>query len=158
MKKAEGNAQTMADVTKKNYGQAFQTGLKLQEEALQWWGAMLNRGGTLPLPDWRGPWTTWATLAGEAMSKTEAQIEEVAGLMEKNTRAAAELMEKATEAAQTPVLEDSQTKWLEVWALSVKAMQANWQAALQLSAQNVDSCLDLVRKGADFQGQSLKAA
>src|SRR5512138_2361509 len=103
----------MAEATLKNYEQAMRMGLKMQEEAGRWWTSMFNQGSFAQ--EWQKRFNDVNGVASSLMPLTEKRMEEVINLMEKNTKAGAELMKKAVDAAQTPGAAESQAKWLDFW-------------------------------------------
>jgi len=70
--------------------------------------------------------------------------------MEKNGRASAELMKKAVDAAQTPVISESQAKWMEFWTSSMGAVRSNTEALTEMGVKAVDSWVNFVRKNSEL--------
>jgi hypothetical protein len=58
-------------------------------------------------------------------------------------------MKKAVEAAQTPVLSESQAKWMDFWTSSMGAVRSNAEAFTEISSKTLDSWIDFVRKNTD---------
>jgi hypothetical protein len=137
----------MADAALKNYQQALHTSLKLQEEAGRWWSSMLNQ--TAFVPDWQKRVSDVTGLANDLLPLAQRRMEDVIGLMEKNSRTSAELMKKAVDAAQTPAIAESQAKWLDFWASSLGAVRSNTEAVSEISSKTIDSWIDFVRKNRD---------
>jgi hypothetical protein len=143
--------QAMSDLTgkaMKNCEQALRTGLKLQEEAVLWWTNMINH--TAAAQDWQKPLQTATTLAEGIMPEAQKRMEEVLGLMEKNSRTGAELVKKAVDAAQTPVLSESQAKWMDFWTDSMGAARAGTEELTQIGSKALDSWVDFVRKNTEL--------
>jgi hypothetical protein len=138
----------MADQVAKNCEQVLRSGLKLQQEAGQWWNNLLNQAPAAQ--DWQKRLTNFASVANGVMPAAQKQMEELMDLMEKNSHAGAELLKKAVEAAQTPVLADSQTKWMEVWTSSLAAAKSAAQAITQINMRGVDSCIDFIRQNTEM--------
>ena len=76
-------------------------------------------------------------------------MEEVISLMEKNSKTGAELMKKAVDAAQTPVIAESQAKWMDFWTSSMGAVRSNTEAVSEMSSKAIDSWIDFVRKNTE---------
>lgn len=131
----------------KNCEQAVRTGLKLQEEAVVWWTKLINQ--TTVGQDWQKPLHTATSLADKLMPEAQKRMEEVLSFMEKNSRAGADLMQKAVDAAQTPVISDSQTKWMEFWSASLGAVRTSTEELTQIGAKAIDSWVDFVRKNTE---------
>jgi len=133
----------MADKAMKNYEQALRTGLKLQEEAGKWWTGVLNQSTSAQ--DWQKRATNWTTMATGVMPAAQKRMEDVLELMEKSSRTGAELVKKAVDAAQTPVIAESQAKWLDFWTASLGAARSNAEALTQIHTRAIDSWIDFVR-------------
>ena len=137
----------MADTAMKNYEQAVRTGLKLQEEAGKCWTSMLNQATYAQ--DWQKQFTQMTGVANNLMPLAQRRMEDFMTLLEKNSHASTELMKKAVEAAQTPGLAESQTKWMEFWTASLGAVRSNAEAVGEMSSKAIDSWIDFVRKTSD---------
>ncbi|HEV2391005.1 MAG TPA: hypothetical protein VG146_01445 [Verrucomicrobiae bacterium] len=137
----------MADTAMKNYEQAVRTGLKLQEEAGKCWTSMLNQATYSQ--DWQKQFTQMTGVANNLMPLAQQRMEDFMALLEKNGHASTELMKKAVEAAQTPGLAESQTKWMEFWTASLGAVRSNAEAVGEMSSKAIDSWIDFVRKTSD---------
>jgi hypothetical protein len=150
--KERGSAQEkqeteMADNARKNYEQAMKTGLRMQEEAARWWSSIWSQ--TAAVPDWQKRVSNFTALASGVLPLAQKRMEEVIDLIEKNSRTSAELMKKAVDAAQTPVIADSQAKWMEFWTSSMGAMRSNVEALTEINSRAIDSCIDFVRKNTE---------
>ena len=142
----------MSDVTEqvvKNWEQAVRSGLKLQQEAGQWWSNMLNQAAP-NAQDWQKRFTCISSVANGVMPTAQKRMEEMMDLMEKNSQTGTELFKKAAEAVQTPVLADSQTKWMDVWTSSLGAAKAAAEDITQISARGIDSCIDFIRQNTEI--------
>jgi len=137
----------MADKALKGYEQAIRTGLKLQEEATRWWTSTLSQ--TASPQDWQKRFTNATALANGVMPIAQRRMEEVLELMEKNSRTGAELLKKAADAAQTPVIADSQAKWMDFWAASVGAARSNAEAVTEINSRAMDAWIDFIRKNTE---------
>jgi hypothetical protein len=137
----------MADQTRKQYEQAIRAGQRFQEGAGQWWSRVLNQGAAA---EWQKHVANFASLASNMMPLAQRRMEDVMSLMEKNSKASADLMRKAVDAAQTPVIAESQAKWFEFWTSSVRTMQSNVEAVTELSTRAIDSWVDFVRKNTEI--------
>ena len=157
MKDREKSVSEMTDTAMKNYEQAIRTTLKLQEEAARCWSSMLNQ--TSLLQDWQKKVDNFSGIANKIVPLAQQRMEEVISLMEKNSRTGAELMKKAVDAAQTPVLSESQAKWMEFWTSSMGAMRTNTEAFAEIGTKAVDSWIDFVRRNSEVnQIRTPKAA
>ncbi len=155
--RTENPVKGAADTAMKNYEQAIRTGLRLQEEASKWWTSVFNQGGYSQ--EWQKRMSDFTGMANHLMPMAQKRMEDVMGLMEKNSRTSAELFKKAVDAAQTPVLAESQAKWMEVWTSSMGAVRSNTEALSQISGKVIDSWIDFVRKNTEVpEARVTKAA
>lgn len=137
----------MAEKAMKNYEEALRTGLKFQEEAGKWWTSMFNQAGLAQ--DWQKRVSDMSGMASSLMPLAQRRMEEVLTLMEKNSKTGSELVKKAVDAAQTPIVADSQAKWMDFWASSLGAVRTNAEAVSQMSSKAIDSWIEFVRKNTD---------
>jgi hypothetical protein len=138
----------MTDQAMRSYEQALRTGMKLQEETSKWWGNLLNQG--TPAQDWQKRFLNFVGVANVLVPATQKRMEEVLDLVEKNTRTSADLMKKAGDAAQAPVMAESQNKWLDVWTSSLGAIRTNAEAVTQINSRAIDSWIDFIQKNAEI--------
>ena len=153
---AEAKVTEMADAARKNYEHAFRTGQRLQEEAAQWWTKMASQTSTAG--DWQKQFANLTSAASRVMPLAQKRVEDAIELIEKNGRTSAELLKKAVEAALTAGLAESQSKWLEFWASSMKAVQGNVEAFNELSCKALDSWMAFVRETNDTASRAARAA
>jgi hypothetical protein len=150
--KNSGRTQTkpmsdMADTAMKNYEQAMRTGLKFQEEAGRCWSTLFNQAASAQ--DWQKRVTHATGMANSLMPLAQKRMEQVVELMEKNSRTGAELMKKAVDAAQTPVIAESQAKWVDFWTTSMGAVRSNAEAVTEISAKALDSWIDFLNRNTE---------
>ena len=154
--KAGEHLNDMADHARRQYEHAVRTGQKLQEEAGQWWTKMLSQAATVT--DWQKQFTNAASMTGRMLPLAQQRMEDAMELLERNGRTGADLMKRAVEAAQTPSIAESQAKWLDFWASSMKAMQGNVEAVIEMSTKAIDSWIHFVRSNAETsEGRTLKS-
>jgi hypothetical protein len=141
------------DQALKNYEQTLRTGLRLQEEAGQWWMNLLNQATTAQ--DWQ---KKVASLTNELSGPLQKRMEECLGLLEQNNQTNVELLKKAFEAGQTGAPAESQAKWRAFWDASVKSLQNNAQAMTQINSKMLDAWVAFVKKNsAEFESAASKA-
>jgi hypothetical protein len=148
MKDREKPMSDITDTAMKNYEQAIRTTLKFQEEAARCWTSLLNQGALVH--DWQKRVDNYTGMANKLVPLTQQRLEEVIGLMEKNSRTGAELMKKAVDAAQTPDVSESQAKWMEFWTSSMGAVRSSTEAFAEIGTKAVDSWIDFVRKNTEL--------
>lgn len=146
-RETERPAAEMTNQAMKNYEQALRTGLKLQEEAIRWWSGVMTQAATAQ--DWQNRFNNVANLANGVMPLAQKRMEEVLDLMEKNSRTGNDLMKRAVEAAQAPVIADSQAKWMDVFTSSLGVMRSNAEALTQMGTRAIDSWIDFVRQNTE---------
>jgi hypothetical protein len=137
----------MAEQVVKNYEQALRSGLKMQQEAGQWWSNWAAQSA--PPTDWQKRFTSYSTVVNEFVPATGKRMEEVLDLMERNTRTGTELLRKAADAAQAPVIADSQAKWMEFWTSSLGAVRSSGEAIAQINGKAIDAWIDFVQKNTE---------
>ena len=140
----------MAEVTetaRKNYEHAVRTGQKLQDQAGQWWTRILSQGPGLG--DWQKHFAGLTRLTTDTLPLAQRRMEDMMSWMECSSRNHAELMRKAMDAAQTPSVAESQNKWMDVWASSMKALQAQVESATEVSTQAIDGWIQFIRKNTE---------
>ena len=147
MKDQERVVSQMADKTMKTYEEALRTGLKLQDEAGKWWSTMFNQ--TAAAHDWQRRFSNYTAMTNEVMPVAQERMEEVLDWMEKNTQTGADLMKKAVDAVQTPVIAESQAKWMDFWTSSLGALRSNAEALTQIHTRTIDSWIDFVRRNTE---------
>jgi len=134
----------VAEEAVKSYEQALRAGLKLQQEAAQWWSKSLQK--TASTPDLSKQFAEFKSTADTVIPAAQKQLKEVLNQLEKNNRSCVELVKQATEAAQTPGLAESQAKWVEFWKSSMTAACSQVEALAAVNAKMIDSCIDFVQK------------
>ena len=138
----------MADNALKNYEHAVRTGLRLQEEASRWWTSTFSQAAATT--DWQRRATEYASMANNFMPLAQKRMEEMLEIVEKNSRSGADLVKKAMDAAQTPVLAESQAKWMDFWTAAMNTMRTNTDAMSTLGGHAIDSWLNFVRKNTEI--------
>jgi hypothetical protein len=146
--RAQSQMSDVADKVMKNYEQTIKTGVKLQEEAAHYWTNVVNQAAAPH--DWQKRFSTATAFANGLMPAAQKRMEEVLTLMEKNSRTGAELVKKAVDAAQTPVIAESQSKWMDFWASSIGAARANTEALTEIGSRAVDSWVDFIQKNTEI--------
>ncbi len=145
----------IADTARKNCEQALHTSLKFQEEAGRWWGSVFNAAACAQ--NWQDQLNSATHTANSLLPLAQKPVSELIELAEKNSRTSAELVRKALEAAQTPVLSDSQAKWTEFWTASLHAARSNSEALSQIGSKAFDSWASFIRTNAEAAENRTKA-
>ena len=136
----------MAEMLRKNCEQAMHTSVRLQEEAGRWWGSIFNATGC---SNFQEQFNSAGRTANGFLPLAQKRVGEWIELAEKHNRTSAELLRKAVDAAQTPSMAESQTKWTEFWTASIDAARANTEALSQIGAKAFDSWATFVRTNAE---------
>ena len=134
----------MAEALRKNCEQGLRTSLKLQEEAGRWWSSVYNPASCAQ--QWQEQFNSVVRVANNVLPLAQKPMNDLVNLAEKNSRTGADLMKKAIEAAQTPTLSESQSKWTEFWSASLGTVRCNTEALSQIGAKAVDSWASFVRE------------
>lgn len=147
----------MAEQAAKNCEHALRTGLRMQQEAGQWWSSMLDQNQSAD--DWQKRFNQFTSLANSLRPAAQKRMEEVLDLVEKNNRAGTELFKKATDATHTPISADSPGKWVDLWTSSLETVRSNAEAVMQINTRAMDSWIEFVQRHADIgQIRGSKAA
>jgi hypothetical protein len=146
----------MAEKAMKNYEQVFRTGVKLQEEAIKCCTGWANPARAAQ--EWQKGMPNVTKLTSSLLPNAQKRMEEALELAEQNSRTGAELMRKALEAAQTPTIAESQTKWADVATSSLNALRSNVEALTEINGKVIDSWMEFVRKSAQFTEPRLAKA
>ena len=145
MKENEKNPMMgMADQAMHTYEQAFQAGIKLQEETWQRCGYMWDQAACAREAQKR--FAELETIVEEVMPVAQQSMEETWGIIGKNAQTSAELMKKAADAAQTAALEESQAKWAEILKMYLRATRSNADIMMQMGTRAIDSCIEIMQK------------
>jgi len=145
---AQQTISNAAQTAQRNLNEAMRTGQKLQEEASQWWTRMCSQRN---LGEWQKQVTQMARIGADVLPLTQRRMEEMMSWMDRSGRTGAELMRKAVEAAQTGSLAESQNKWMEVWASSMKALQSNVDSATEFSNRTLDAWITFIRRNSEIE-------
>ena len=138
----------MAEQVAKNYEQALRSGLKMQQEAGEMWTTWMTQSA--PPSDWQKRFPKFTNLVNEYVPAARERMEEVAQLMERNTRTGNELLKKAADAARTPTIADSQAKWMDFWTSSLEATRAAGETMAQISSRAIDTWINCIHKSTEI--------
>ncbi len=139
------NAATeMADQARQSYQQAVRTGQQLHEEAGQWWSRMLGQAASAG--EWQKYFANMTSAATSMLPLTQQRMEDVFRFVEKSSRTGNELIRKAVDAAQSTAVAEGQAKWMDFWAYSMKAVQANVETVTEMSTRAFDGWMEFIRK------------
>jgi len=125
----------------KNYEQALQAGLKLQQESAKWWVEMMTQAGAPQ--DWQAKVNE---LASESVSMVQKRTEENLKLVEQSSRASLDLLSKAMNAVKMDTSSASQSKMQELWEASLEAVRTNAAAVSQANMKWVESWVQMIPK------------
>lgn len=100
---------------------------------------------------WRTGLDTFAIWAGNLVPIARKQVQQTARLMANSTRESAEVFRKMVDASQAFSAEEIQSRWTELWTLSVKALQSNAEIATQIGLRTIDTWISLIRNNATPQ-------
>jgi len=136
----------------KNYDQAFQAGLQVQEDAVKWLLDCTSRG--VP-KDWQKRWSATVT---ETLPIVQKRIEESLRLVEQNSRASIDLLKQACDGVKAGAGPDAPAKLQELWESSLQTLRTNLQAVTQLNAKAVESWSQCFQKPVEKMAAKAKAA
>jgi len=125
----------------KNYEQALQAGLKLQQESAKWWTDLLAQSGSPQ--EWQARFNE---LASESMAAAQKRMEENLKLVDQSSRTGLDLLKQAVDATKADSVSSGQAKLQELWEASLAALRANATAINQANTKLVESCIQFVPK------------
>jgi polyhydroxyalkanoate synthesis regulator protein len=125
----------------KNYEQALQAGLKLQQDSGKLWMDMMAQAGS---PQ---EWQSKANeVASESLSMARTRMEENLKLVEQSSRSSLDLLKQAMEATKADTIAAGQNKMQELWESSLEAVRANATAINQANAKWADAWMQMMPK------------
>ena len=137
----------------KNYDQAFQAGLKAQEEAFK---GLMDSASKMQVPkDWQERWS--ATVI-DSLPLAQKRIEESLQVMSQSSRCSLDLLKQAFEAGKINTGSGAQAKIQELWEASLQTLRTNAQAVTQLNSKAVESWMQCVQKCVETPTAKSKAA
>jgi len=128
----------------KNYEQALQSGLKLQEESSRWWTDFMTQSTTAT--DWQKRWKTAAT---QTIPIVQKRMEESLRLVEQSSQTSLDLLKQALAVTGSDSPANAQTKVQQLWEASLRALRQNTQAVAQANAKVVESWMQLLAAGTE---------
>ncbi len=151
--KANVQSYELFEQAMKNYEQALQAGLKLQQESAKWWMDMMTQAGSPQ--EWQ---TKVNDMAADSLAMAQKRMEENLKLVEQSSRTSMDLLKKAMETTKTDTAMAGQTKMQELWESSLKAIQGNAAAIGEANAKWVESWLQMAPKSKPMAGTKAAAA
>lgn len=151
------NAMTqLSEQAFKNWEKVLRNSLKLQEQAGQWWSNSLNAASMGQ--EWQKQVATYNSVVSDLIPETQKQVEDGLNLLTESTQKGNELFKKAIDVAQTPVLAERQSKWLDLWDSSLRMLRSNTEAVAQMQTRALDSYIKFVQENETMQEARRKAA
>lgn len=143
-REATGLMSELSDQAFKNWEQALRSGIRMQEQAGQWWNESLNAASVMR--DWQQRVMEFQSAATRMVPESQRQVEQIIEMAGKNTRAASELYNKAMDAAHTPYSSNGNAKWLDLWTSSLEVMRGNAQTLMNMNNQALATWSQFIRK------------
>jgi hypothetical protein len=151
--KAKTPMSELMDQAMKNYEQALQASLKLQEESSKWWTDFMTQA-TAPA-DWQN---RWRTTANQSIPVVQKRMEESLRLLEQSSRTSLELLKQAMAVSVSDSTASAQTKLQELWEASLEALRNNAQVVSQANGKFVESWMQLLNGAVGPETTKAKAA
>jgi hypothetical protein len=124
-----------------SFSGVMRTGLKMQEEAAQWW---LDAIGDVGSPN--GMQKKAQEFMSSAVPVLQHNAQECLKVLDQNSRNSLDLLKKAYEAAQSESVAEVQAKLREMWESSLAEVRANVQSVVQLNTRMMQTCNDFLSK------------
>ena len=151
--KAKPQGSELFEQAMKNYEQALQAGLKLQQESAKWWMDLVSQAGCAQ--DWQ---TKANDLASESVSVIQKRMEDNLKLVEQSSRTSLDLLGKAMDAMKADTLSSGQAKVQEVWEASLNTVRSNATAINQANTKWIESWMQMMPKATATPGAKTAAA
>ncbi len=114
----------------KNYEQAVQTSLRVQQESSKWWLDLMAQSG---LPhDWQ---KRLGNLANEVLPLAQKRMEESIRLVEQTGRISLDLLKQSIDSLKAESAGANPSKMQDLWEASLQALRNNAQAIGQTNAR-----------------------
>lgn len=140
----------------KNWEKVLRNGLKLQEQAGQWWSNSLNAAALGQ--EWQKQMASYNSVVSDLIPESQQQMEEGLNFLTENSQKGNELFKKALDAVQTPVLAERQGKWMDLWDSSLRLLRTNTEAIAQMQTRALDTYIQFVQRNGVMQEPRRKAA
>jgi hypothetical protein len=134
--KANPQVQELVQEALKNYGQALQATLKMQEDGAKWWTEVMAQVNSPQ--DWQAK---MSKVAAEAVPQAQQRIAESLKLIENTSRASLDLLQRACQTGPMDPMAMAQAGISELWETTLQAMRQNAQAIAQANSKVVESWL-----------------
>ena len=120
---------------------AAEAGVKMQEECAKWVRQMFCESSTLS--DWceKGQ-----KMMGEAVAKSQENVDEAIHLMNQQAEASLKLVQKALEVRAGESPSDGPKKLTDWWQAALETMRINNQAVLKANSRILSTWSDMARK------------
>lgn len=135
----------------KNYEQALQAGLKLQEESSRWWTGLMNPASAGA--EWQ---KRWQKTASQSLPLVQKRMEESLRLVEQSSRTSLDLLKRAIALTASDSSANAQTKLQELWEASLGAVQNNTRAVCEANAKFTEAWMQLFASTPDAGGARTK--
>ncbi len=120
---------------------AVDSGVKMQEESAKWLREMFCNSHSIT--EW---YNKGQAAAGEAIVKTQENIDEAIRVINQQAETSVRLMQKAVEARQNDAAADVRKRTAEWWETAMESLRANSQAMLKVNSHMLTTWCDMARK------------
>jgi hypothetical protein len=120
---------------------AAEAGVKMQEECAKWVRQMYCESSTLS--DW---YEKGQKVMGEAIAKSQENVDEAIRLMNQQAEASLKLVQKALEVRDAESPSDGPKKLTDWWQAALETMRLNNQAVLKANSRILNTWSEMARK------------
>ncbi len=120
---------------------AVEAGAKMHEECSKWMRQMFSEAGSLN--EW---YTKGQTAASEMVVKSQENVDEAIGLLNRNAESAVKLIQKVLDARQSDSSSEAQAKFVELWESALEVVLMNTQAMLQANNRVLTAWSDVAKR------------
>jgi len=128
----------------KNYDQALQSGIKLQEDTARWWTECMTKA--VAPQEWQ---KRVQALASDTIPIMQKRMEESLRVVEQSARTSLDLLKQALDTVQSDSAASAQSKLQDLWEASLQAFRNNAQALTQANARVIESWSQLFTQASE---------
>lgn len=139
--KAKNQGSELFEQAMKNYEQALQAGVKLQQDSAKWWTEIMAQAGS---PQ------EWQAKMNEQMLDSipvfQKRMEETVKVIEQSSRTSLDLVKQAFEVSKAESVATAQAKMQGLWEDSLQALRTNAAAYSQQNTKWVETWVQFAPK------------
>lgn len=132
--KAKPEGQELFEQAMKNYEEAMEAGLKLQQDAARWWMDTISKAGSAQ--EWQA---RTSELMNKSISTVQERLDQNLKVLEQTGRTSIDLLKKAVAAGKADTVAGAQSKMQDLLEASLDAMRSSAGSIHQANAKWLES-------------------